>query len=143
MVSMIRTVIGRAIVVEGRSTSTSTIRMWQTIEFERGFSAQNRTKTPACSKLSVARLELSMRLSLSWRKKGVGLTKRFDILREAAVVFSTMPLEGASNKYWNERARYFVLGSDDSVLSQLYSSSCCIVCEIAKASCYRLLPKLR
>ncbi|CAN0578125.1 unnamed protein product, partial [Laminaria digitata] len=35
------------------------------IECERGFSAQNRIKTPARSKLSVARLELLMRLSLS------------------------------------------------------------------------------
>ncbi|CAM9461409.1 unnamed protein product, partial [Laminaria digitata] len=35
------------------------------IESERGFSAQNRIKTPARSKVSVARLELLMRLSLS------------------------------------------------------------------------------
>ena len=35
----------------------------------------------------MARLELLMRLPLSWRKQGVGLTNRLDILRDAAVIF--------------------------------------------------------
>ena len=43
-------------------------------------------KTPSRSKLSVACLELLMRLSLSYRKQGVDITKRHDILREAAVI---------------------------------------------------------
>ena len=44
-------------------------------------------KAPARSKLAVARLELLMRLSLSYRKQGVNLTNRLDILREAAGIF--------------------------------------------------------
>lgn len=47
----------------------------------------NRIKTPARIKLSVARLELLMRLFLSYRKQGVDPTKRLDVLREAAVIF--------------------------------------------------------
>ena len=61
--------------------------MLQSIERGRGFSAQNKTKTSARSKTSVARLELLMRLSSPYRKQGVDLTKRLDILREAAVIF--------------------------------------------------------
>ena len=112
---MVRMVLGRDIAVECSSTSSSMIRMQQTIECERGFSAQNKIKTPGNSTLLVARLELLMRLSLSYREQTVDLTKRLDILREAAVIFSTMPLQSASNKTL-ERARYFVFGCDDSVV---------------------------
>ena len=50
------------------------------IECERGFSAQNKTKTPARNGLSMARLELLMRISWSRRKDGVDLRKSDEIL---------------------------------------------------------------
>ena len=62
------------------------VQSQSSIECERGFSAQNRIKTPARSKLSVARFEFSMRLALSYRKQGVDLTKGLDILGDAAFI---------------------------------------------------------
>ena len=55
-------------------------------------------KAPARRKLSMARLELLMRLSLSYRKQGADLAKQFDILRDAAVIFDDALLQGASDK---------------------------------------------
>ena len=81
-------------------------RTWRTIECERGFSAQNKIKTPGNRKIFlVARLALLMQLSLSYRKQCVDLTNRLGILREAAVIFSTMPLQGASNEHSGTNAQ--------------------------------------
>ena len=60
---MIRMVLGRAFEVECSRPSNARARL----------SALNRIKIPARSKISVARLELLMRLSLSYRKQGVDL----------------------------------------------------------------------
>ena len=60
------------------------------IECERGFSAQNRIKSKSrSSRLSVARLELLMRLSLLHKQQGADLTAESssDFLREASVMF--------------------------------------------------------
>ena len=87
--------------------------------------AQNRIKTAACSKLSVPRLGLLMRSSLSYRKQVVDLTKRLDIFREASVILDDALTKGASNK----------TGTNVQDISfwaatiALYDS--CIVCEIA------------
>ena len=116
MTSMIRMVLGRTIPVECISSSTSIIRMKQTIECEPGFLAQTKIKTPRNSKLLVTRVELLMRLFLLHRKQCGDLMKPVDIIHEAADIFSTMPLQVASNKHWNERSRYFVRGCDNSVV---------------------------
>ena len=39
-----------------------------------------------------------MRLSFSYRRQGVGLTKRFDILREAAVIFDVARRGNGANE---------------------------------------------
>ena len=116
MISMIRMVLGLTIPVECISSSTSVIRIKQTIECERGFLAQTKIKTPTNSKLLVARVDLLMRLFLLYRKQCGDLIKPVDIIHEAAVIFSTMLLQVAGSEHWNERSRYFVCGCDNTVV---------------------------
>ena len=62
---------------------------------EREFSVLDVTKSPVRRHLRWRALELFLkRLSLSYRKEGVDLREGLDIVGEAAVLFSTMPLQG-------------------------------------------------